>query len=209
MLPVEARDRLANAKLTYSEVGATAGDLPRRYHHLNCRVPIGHGRQLFTDAATAVQGWHVQVTAGLKVSVSSPIAIPGAVLMLSLGVGPLRLDAPCRVVYAVDEPRRRGFAYGTLAGHPESGEEAFMIEYHDDGTVSFTITAFSRPAGPLAKLAGPLGRTAQHRITACYLRSLPRYQAGHATTRTVPVACLSGESKWVLDERPWTKEEVD
>jgi uncharacterized protein (UPF0548 family) len=173
MLPAEARDRLAHTELTYPEVGATAGDLPRRYHHLNSRVPIGHGRQLFTDAADAVQGWHVQVTAGLKVSVSSPAAMPGAVLVLSLRIGPLRLDAPCRVVYAVDEPRRRGFAYGTLAGHPESGEEAFMIEYHDDDTVTFTITAFSRPAAPLAKLAGPLGRIAQHRITARYLRSLP------------------------------------
>jgi uncharacterized protein (UPF0548 family) len=136
-------------------------------------VLIGHGQQLFTDAADAVQGWHVQVAAGLKVAVSSPTAIPGAVLVLSVGIGPLRLDAPCLVVYAVDEPRRRGFAYGTLAGHPESGEEAFMIEHHDDDTVTFTITAFSRPAAPLAKLAGPLGRIAQHWITARYMRSLP------------------------------------
>lgn len=173
MLPAVARDRLAAAELTYPEAGATAGDLPRRYHHLTCRVSIGYGRQLFTDAADAVQGWHVQVTAGLKVSVSSPTAVPGTVLILGMGIGPLRLDAPCRVVYVVDEPRRRGFAYGTLAGHPESGEEAFMIEYHDDDTVTFAITAFSRPAAPLAKLAGPLSRIAQHRITARYLRSLP------------------------------------
>ena len=32
-------------------------------------------------------------------------------------LGPVR--APCRVVYVVDEPDRRGFAYGTLPGHPE------------------------------------------------------------------------------------------
>jgi uncharacterized protein (UPF0548 family) len=173
MLPAGARDRLAAAELTYPEVGATAGDLPRRYQHLNCCVPIGHGRQLFTGAADAVHGWHAQVSAGLTVSVSSPTATPGAVVLLGMGIGPLRLDAPCRVVYVVDEPRRRGFAYGTLAGHPESGEEAFMIEYRDDDTVTFTITAFSRPAAPLARLAGPLGRIAQRRITARYLRSLP------------------------------------
>jgi uncharacterized protein (UPF0548 family) len=173
MLPAEARDRLAGTELTYLEVGATAGGLPRRYHHLNCRVSIGHGRQLFTDAAEAVQAWHVQVAAGLKVSVSSPTAVPGTDLVLGIGIGPLRLDAPCRVVYAVDEPRRRGFAYGTLAGHPESGEEAFMVEHHADDTVTFTITAFSRPATPLAKLAGPFGRIAQHLITARYLRALP------------------------------------
>ena len=68
---------------------------------------------------------------------------------------------------------RRGFAYGTLPGHPESGEEAFVIERHDDDTVSFTITAFSRHATRLARVAGPLGRAAQRRITARYLRSLP------------------------------------
>jgi uncharacterized protein (UPF0548 family) len=75
-------------------------------------------------------------------------------------------------VYAVDEPRRRGFAYGTLPGHPENGEEAFVIEHHDDDAVSFTITAFSRPATRLARIAGPLGRIAQRRITARYLRSI-------------------------------------
>jgi len=82
------------------------------------------------------------------------------VLILSLGIGSLRLPAPCRVVCAVDEPWRRGFAYGTLAGHPESGEEALMIEHHHDDMVSFRITAFSRPATRLAKIAGPLGAAA-------------------------------------------------
>jgi hypothetical protein len=98
--------------------------------------------------------------------------VPGAVVILGLGIGSLRLQAPCRVVYMVDEPRRRGFAYGTLAGHPESGEEAFMIEHHDDDTVSFKVTAFSRPATRLAKLAGPVGAVVQRQVTARYLRSL-------------------------------------
>lgn len=113
------------------------------------------------------------VALGLEVSVSSPVAVPDAVVILGLGLGLLRLAAPCRVVYTVDEPRRRGFAYGTLAGHPESGEEAFMIGHHDDGTVSFTITAFSRPSTLPARIAGPFGRIVQRRITARYLSSLP------------------------------------
>jgi uncharacterized protein (UPF0548 family) len=173
MLAPEARDRLTAAGLTYREVGATAGDLPDGYHHLSRRVLLGHGHQLFTGAGEAVLQWQVQVRAGLRVSVSSPVATPGAALILGLGIGPLRVEAPGRVVYAVDEPRRRGFAYGTLPGHPESGEEAFVVEHHHDDTVSFTITAFSRPATRLARLAGPLERIAQRRITARYLRSLP------------------------------------
>jgi len=172
MLPSEARERLAGAALTYREVGATAGDLPNGYHHLTRRVLIGHGHQLFTEAGDAVRRWQVQVRAGLSVAVSAPTATPGTVAVLGLGIGPVRLAAPCRVVYAVYEPHRRGFAYGTLPGHPETGEEAFVIEHHDDDAVSFTVTAFSRPATRLARIAGPLGRIAQRRITARYLRSV-------------------------------------
>ena len=82
------------------------------------------------------------------------------------------MSAPCRVVYITDEPDRQGFAYGTLPGHPESGEEAFVIQRADDDTVSFRITAFSTPASDLATLAGPLGRLAQRRMTSRYFRSL-------------------------------------
>jgi uncharacterized protein (UPF0548 family) len=72
----------------------------------------------------------------------------------------------------VDEPNRQGFAHGTLPGHPESGEEAFVVERADDDTVSLSVIAFSTPASDLAKLAGPLGRLAQRRMTVRYLRSL-------------------------------------
>ena len=76
------------------------------------------------------------------------------------------------VVCVVDEPGRRGFAYGTLPGHPERGEEALILQQHRGGAVTFTITAFSRPAGLLARAAGPAGRAIQHHITMRYLRAL-------------------------------------
>lgn len=84
----------------------------------------------------------------------------------------MRISAPCRVVYVVDEPRGTGFAYGTLSGHPESGEEAFIITRAEEGTVTFTITAFSRAATVLAKAAGPVGRALQRQMTGRYLRAL-------------------------------------
>jgi uncharacterized protein (UPF0548 family) len=58
-----------------------------------------------------------------------------------------------------------------LPGHPESGEEAFILQRHDDGTITFTITAFSRPAEMLATIAGPLGRRIQDAMTNRYLRA--------------------------------------
>ena len=77
----------------------------------------------------------------------------------------------CEVVYLVQEPGRIGFAYGTLGGHPECGEESFLVEF-DAGDVYFVITAFSRPGTWYARLAGPVGRWAQQRITDRYVAAL-------------------------------------
>ncbi len=93
---------------------------------------------------------------------------------MRLGVGPACVSIPCRVVAVVDEARRRGFSYGTLPGHPESGEEQFVLEQRDDGRIDFTITAFSRPATLLARLAGPAGRAGQRLMTQRYLDALDR-----------------------------------
>lgn len=169
-LPAEMVTRLRTAEPTYREIGATAGVLPDGYRHLRRTVRIGSGPAVFEAAATAVLGWQVQLRAGLRVSASSATAQAGTVVTLGLGLLPL--TAPCRVVYVVADLRRRGFAYGTLPGHPESGEESFVVEHQDDDMVSFTITAFSRPATPLARAAGPVGVAVQHWITARYLRAL-------------------------------------
>jgi uncharacterized protein (UPF0548 family) len=163
---------LRDAELTYADVGRTSGVLPNGYHHLNRQVIIGLGTARFADAAQALVSWQMHLRSGLQVSASSATAKPDAIVMLGIGAGPFTINAPCRVVYIIDEPNRRGFAYGTLPGHPESGEEAFVIERADDDTVSFRITAFSTPASALAKLAGPLGRLAQRRMTSRYFRSL-------------------------------------
>jgi uncharacterized protein (UPF0548 family) len=161
-----------SSDLTYDEVGGTRGALPPGYHHLRCSRVIGLGADAFAAASSALLAWQVQLRAGLRVTASEPLARPGAIVLLSAGAGPLRLRAPCRVVYSVSEAQRRGFAYGTLPGHPERGEEAFVIELRDDGSVIFKITAFSRPATAPARAAGPLGRLIQRRVTQRYLNAL-------------------------------------
>jgi uncharacterized protein (UPF0548 family) len=102
------------------------------------------------------------------------VATPGTLVLLGISAGPVRISAPCRVVYVVNDPGRRGFAYGALPGRPESGEEAFAVERHDEDTATFTVTAFFRPATLLAKTAGPVGRVIQRRSTVRYLRALAR-----------------------------------
>jgi uncharacterized protein (UPF0548 family) len=97
---------------------------------------------------------------------------PGDSAVLRTGVGPISFDCPVRVIYVVDDPACKGFAYGTLPGHPERGEEAFLIEQEEDGSVWLTIKAFSRPAGFGWWLVSPLMRIVQARATARYLRAL-------------------------------------
>jgi len=164
--------RLRAAALTYPEVGSTARTLPAGYRRLRRTAQIGSGPRVFAEAATALMSWQVHLLAGIGVSASSATAAAGTDVLLLARIGPLRLVAPCRVVYVIDEPGRRGFAYGTLDGHQESGEEAFTVSLRDDGTVAFTITAFSRPATLLARAAGPAGRYIQDVITDRYLRAL-------------------------------------
>ncbi|WP_431677750.1 DUF1990 family protein [Kitasatospora sp. KL5] len=143
---------------TYPEVGATAGTgpLPAGYHHLHHRTTVGRGPEDFAVAGQAVTTWLMHRAAGVRITADAPNATAGTRVTCTIGAGPVRVTAPCEVVWAVDEPRRAGFAYGTLAGHPECGEESFVVELAADGTVRFTVTAFSRPGTLLTRLAGPL-----------------------------------------------------
>ena len=160
---------LAEQPWSYREPGATAGQLPAGYRHLRRQAVLGRGATAFDRAVEKLTTWGMHRGAGLAVEASHPYAVPGAVVILRIGF----LRAPCRVVYTVDEPNRRGFAYGTLPGHPESGEESFVID-HDPGSgqVTARITAFSRPATRLAQLGGPISRAVQSQITARYLAAL-------------------------------------
>ncbi len=69
-----------------------------------------------------------------------------------------------RIVYVVDEPHRFGFAYGTLPGHVECGEERFLVQRDEDGTVWYDIRAFSRPGHILTKIGFPFVRRLQKRF---------------------------------------------
>ncbi|NEE19531.1 DUF1990 domain-containing protein, partial [Streptomyces sp. SID7499] len=103
---------------------------------------------------------------------------PGGSVRVSLGLGPLRFTAPCEVIWtAYGEDGRTGFGYGTLAGHPERGEECFVVDLADDGTVWFTVLAFSRPASWYTRLAGPLVPPVQHWYARRLGRTLRRIVA--------------------------------
>jgi uncharacterized protein (UPF0548 family) len=160
---------LADLPLTYSDVGATASTLPAGYHHVQKSAVIGRGRQRFEEAAAAGMRWGMLRGAGVKVRATTALAAIGSEVIVHLGP----VQAPCRVVYVVEEPDRGGFAYGTLPGHPESGEELFLVRY-DPATedVFAEVTAFSRHATWWSRLAWPFTSLVQRVVTTRYLKAL-------------------------------------
>jgi uncharacterized protein (UPF0548 family) len=160
---------LAALPFTYAEVGATAGSLPDGYHHVRKSAVIGRGRRRFDEAAARVMRWGMLRGAGVGVEATSEMAQLGAEVIVHLG--PAR--APCRVIYVIDEPDRRGFAYGTLPGHAESGEELFAVRF-DPATenVYAEVTAFSRHGTWWSRLGAPVTSLIQRVVTDRYLRAL-------------------------------------
>ncbi|MEU5211109.1 DUF1990 domain-containing protein [Streptomyces sp. NPDC020742] len=166
-------------EVNYPEVGGTLRTpLPAGYHHLREELPLGHGRAVLSAAGEAITTFRMHRAAGTGIQADAPRAASGVAVEVSLGVGPLQLRAPCRVVWTVSEADRIGFGYGTRDGHPECGEEAFVAELRADGSVWFTVTAFSRPAVPLTRLAGPLVPVLQRQYVRRLGRTLRRLVAG-------------------------------
>ncbi|MEU6573901.1 DUF1990 domain-containing protein [Streptomyces sp. NPDC046805] len=147
---------------TYEPVGATREHLtacPPGFHPLHVRTRIGEGERVFRRAAEALLTWEMHRAMGVGIDATADRAAPDVDVTVSLAG---LVKAPCRIVWTAEEPRRAGWAYGTLEGHPECGEEAFVVDRTGDGTVWLTVAAFSRPAKWYARAAGPAGRGFQH-----------------------------------------------
>lgn len=158
--------------VTYPEVGATADELPAGYRHVRTEQVIGRGRKTFEQARDDLFAGQVQRRAGAEVRMSQVPLRLGTRLEMRLRLGPLSFRAPCVVVWAERNANFCGFAYGTLQGHPERGEERFELILEPSGEVVFRITAFSVPARWFTRLGRPIASQVQARMTRRYLAAL-------------------------------------
>jgi uncharacterized protein (UPF0548 family) len=157
----------AGEEFYYSEVGMTREieTTPTGYTRDHYRVKIGEGTLVFEQAVEALKRWAQFDLEWVNVcSTDIPIA-EGSMVGLLAHLANLWLLFACRIVYVIDEDvplKKYGFAYGTLAGHPECGEERFTVEWNaSDNNVWYDILAFSHPASLLIQAAYPLGRSIQ------------------------------------------------
>ena len=156
---------------SYAELGATQGAMPAGYRVDRHSIDLGRGRPVFDRAADGLRDWQAHRRAGARVAPEHAELEPGVTVTVAVRLAFLTAVAPCRIVYVLDEPDRFGFAYGTLVGHPERGEESFVVSLAAD-RVTFDVVAFSRPAGALARLGAPVARAVQTKVTRRYLSGL-------------------------------------
>jgi uncharacterized protein (UPF0548 family) len=150
---------------TYPAVGVTRdGGSPPGYARDHNRQLLGTGEAAFAAARNAIRAWKMFPP---PLATIEPAEIPiaeGEVAVIVVHMfGAWSLHA-ARIVYVIEEPRRFGFAYGTLPGHAAHGEERFLVEWLPDDTVWYDLQAFSRPQTWLMRLAYPIARRMQRRF---------------------------------------------
>ena len=170
---------LGRRRLGYDVVGATApGEEawrpPSRWRAYERTVRLGAGPELWEEVSTSVVSWEVKARSGFRVDPPLHGLPPraGDRCWLVARAGPFRLREPVQVIETVSSDRRAALAYGTLDGHPVTGEEAFTVHREDDGTVILTLRSLTRPGRGLWRVLFPAILVAQRLYRRRYLRAL-------------------------------------
>jgi len=161
------------AEVTYDHVGSTLAPASRagRRPYVRQRV-LGLGPDDFAAATERLRAWAPQRGIGSTVHPADAHIETGGTIVVELRRGPVAVVVPNRIVAVVDEPRRFGFAYGTLPGHPERGEESFVVELTVEDVVTGTVSVDASPATLPARLATPAVRLIQRWAVDRYLDAL-------------------------------------
>jgi uncharacterized protein (UPF0548 family) len=153
---------------SYSEVGASRTRTPAGYSINHYRCKLGTGGETFLCAVEALHKWEMYNIDWARLCWrETPISEGAVVAVLAHHFGFWSLN-PCRIIYVLEEEgviERKGFAFGTLPGHAEQGEERFAVEWdHLNDSVWYDLFSFARPKQPLAKMGFPLARLIQRRF---------------------------------------------
>lgn len=167
---------MSKGAFSYPAVGATDGELPKEYNVDRNQTLLGHGEDVFAKAIDAVKNWKMFDLDWLELfPAQAPIQTGTTVVIIVNHLGFYSIN-PNRIVYTFDDVgdvSRFGFAYGTVEGHAESGEERFSVEFDSaTGEVRYHILAFSRPRHPLAKLGYPYTRFLQRHFALASMEAM-------------------------------------
>lgn len=177
----DAVSSIESLPFSYDMVGVTrraleAGSLAAGYRVERHVVELRFGVSTFKRAVCALRTWVPQRGASPSILPQDAVIRAGTSVLLLLRLGPVCVEAPCRIVYVDETDERFGFAYGTLVGHPEVGEALFEIAICSE-VVLFEMTVVSRPAGNIPRVGWPIVRLIQAQATHRYLSSMMRVVA--------------------------------
>ena len=165
---------------TYAPMGVTLEPTTPMEQH---RAVLGSGEKTFRQARAALQGWQTHQSRWLRLYPDTVPPTEGRTVLVLLTFGGLCLAFGCRIVRVSDGEHAFGFAYGSLPGHPERGEELFLVEWHADDRVTFTLRAHSQPANRVYLLGRPLGELMRFLGTRQYLKAMQRAATGTILAR--------------------------
>jgi uncharacterized protein (UPF0548 family) len=166
-----------DGSFTYANVGCTRETQPaeRGWNIDRQRVLLGHGEEVFRRACAAIENWRMFPREVAELCWPDVGICAGNTVGVLYWAATVRLWllCPARIVYVLHGPvassgeqvEQFGFAYGTLAGHPERGEERFLALWNkSDDSVWYDLMAVSQPAHWLARLGYPYARHEQARF---------------------------------------------
>lgn len=171
------------ADFNYREVGASNGRRPQGYNIDRHRIELGRGLETFERARKGIRDW--RQFGLLWVRLCWPfkkIQVGVSVAVLAQHFGFWSMNS-ARISYAIDEPRRFGFGYGTVSDHMMHGEERFLVEWRDDDSVWYEISSFSRPGHWLLWTFYPFMRQRQRRFARESCHAMAAVAAGDNVTR--------------------------
>jgi uncharacterized protein (UPF0548 family) len=153
---------------SYGEVGASQNTIPSGYPINRQRVQLGNGDNTFARAKNAIQNWAMYELKWTRLYPSHTPVAAREVVCVVVNHGFCWSLNPCRIIYTLEEKgeiERFGFAFGTLPGHSEEGEERFTVVWHHaDDSVWYELFSFARPHHILAKIGFPFVRLTQQRF---------------------------------------------
>lgn len=177
--PAQLDRALASARrapLTYGHPGSTLHleRFPdRTVRCVGIELVVGAGG--LGRGANGLRNWVPQRGLGARVHPADAAVEPGAVVLVVLPWGPGEVTVPNRIVEVVDEVDRFGFAYGTLPGHQEQGEECFLVERISEHSVRLSVRIDAEPGTPATRALAPLVRHLQRGAVDRYLEALAEH----------------------------------
>ena len=157
-------DYSAKASFSYEEVGESKNARVQGYDNDHSSKVVGKGTEDWEKAKQILLNWDHFPAAWTKIHDLNPTVEVGNDVAVTFNLFGLWWVNSARIVYFFDEPNRFGFAYGTLHGHVETGEEIFYLEKDSEGIISYHLKAFSKPAYWFVRLGYPAARFFQRKF---------------------------------------------